>query len=144
MKAIAPLAPVDLAGWTRTEVNPFEHRLSGDAVTLVLSRSARSSLAAAYPVGSSDLLVTVEAGEPAAVGQALASLVPALWQADPKARRLLVAVEHEDAALTEALTRAGLAHAVAVDTAEGTTVTLFAAEPEHVRNEPSDIDDMPV
>lgn len=100
----------------------------------MIQRVHRHPVRACYPYGAHDLLVELPLPSP--------DLVPSLFAAHPRCRRIVAAPAEEDTAGQLALEAAGFRRITEADLATG-TVVLFVAEPPEVMRVPTALDDMP-
>ncbi|MER5795842.1 hypothetical protein [Streptomyces sp. NPDC001980] len=147
-----PAVPADLApdrGWeavpTACGRTTADLRLRRDAVTVDvrLQRCAAGRLRDAYPAGAHDLEVRVGAGCPDDLLPALLrTLTAAVRAADPRCRRVVLAVPVADRGGITAAESAGYRYAVDVDL--GTEeLALLVAEPDWVTVTDIDLDRVP-
>ncbi|MFE3851756.1 GNAT family N-acetyltransferase [Streptomyces griseorubiginosus] len=122
-------------------------RGGGPAAELRLHRVQHHPLRAAYPYGAHDIALALvlpdrsEAGQEQA-GRLLGDLVPALFTADPRCRRVVAAPAEDDTAAQTALANGGFRRVTEVDLPGG-SVVLFTAEPPWIADLSTALDDMP-
>lgn len=120
----------------------------GPPILLRLRRVLRDPVRACYPFGAHDLVVSAvpPEGDPAAgrtmTARLLRVLVPALFAADPRCRRL-VAAPDEDDTVTRTVLEAGGFRQVAEADLPGGSVVLCAVERPEVAGLSTALDDMP-
>ncbi|MFK4102889.1 GNAT family N-acetyltransferase [Streptomyces sp. NPDC019531] len=133
---------------TRTTARTYAATCDGGpAILLEIHRVPHHTLRACYPFGAHDLAVEVVLPAPGPSGQAPASrllreLVPALFAADPRCRRVVAAPAEDDSPAQRALEAAGFRRVTEADLPGG-TVVLFTAEPPAVAGVSTALDDMP-
>lgn len=121
-------------------------RDGGPHVLLEIHRVPRHPLCLCYPFGAHDL--AVEIALPAGTGPEeaaglLRALVPALFAAEPRCRRIVAAPAEDDTAAQDALAAAGFRRITEADLPGGATVVLHAAEPPELADLSTALDDMP-
>ncbi|MCX4091057.1 hypothetical protein [Nocardia sp. alder85J] len=121
----------------------------GTAATVELQRCAAGRLRSAYPVDRHDVEVRIgpsarTIGAPAAplLTELLGALVAGIESADPRCRRILIAIAPGASALCTAATAAGFRHVVDVDL-PGAELSLLVAEPAWVTAVDPDLDRVP-
>ncbi|MGC0416904.1 GNAT family N-acetyltransferase [Embleya sp. AB8] len=147
---VAPALPVPtLDGWTLRRVagaapGTYTAWHGGEPLTrLELRRVAGDRLRNCYPYGEHDLAVRVHPAAPrATVVALLRALVPALFAADPRCRRVVAAPAENDAAARAVYVAGGLRQVAEADLPEG-TVVLLTAEPPQLAELPTSLADMP-
>ncbi|WP_427918318.1 GNAT family N-acetyltransferase [Streptomyces sp. cg40] len=114
----------------------------GPPILLRLRRVLRDPVRACYPFGAHDLILSVVPPEGAPVARLLGALVPALFAADPRCRRLVAAPDEDDAVARAVLEAGGFRQVTEADLPGG-SVVLFAAERPEVAGLSTALDDMP-
>ena len=152
----APAEP-DVPGWTLKRVpgsaGPL-HRTTrtysatpagrGAAVEFQVHRVAHHPLRACYPYGAHDLAVSIARPTPeeGPAARLLQDLVPALFTADPRCRRVIAAPDEDDTATQLLLEQGGFHRVAEADLPDG-SVALYAVEPPRLAGFPTALDDMP-
>jgi hypothetical protein len=116
----------------------------GAEIEVVVHSVAHHPLRACYPFGAHDLAVDV-VPSPGAEGLAarlLRELVPALFAAEPRCRRVIAAPQEDDTATQLLLEEAGFLRVTEADLPRG-TVVLYAVEPPSLATMSTALDDMP-
>jgi hypothetical protein len=120
----------------------------GPALLLRVQRVADHPLRACYPYGAHDLAVRVEPAEPSGAAgpdltaRLLGDLVPALFAAEPRCRRVVAAPDEDDTVTRDALEAGGFRRIAEADLPGG-SVLLCAVEAPAVAGVPTALDDMP-
>ena len=119
----------------------------GPTFLLHLGRVTHHPVRACYPFGAHDLVVAVVLSEatPSAEGDAsrlLRQLVPALFAADARCRRIVAAPVRHDAASQQVLDAGGFRQIAEAELHDG-DVVLFAAERPEIADLSTALDDMP-
>ncbi|MEU2776928.1 hypothetical protein ABZ646_29470 [Streptomyces sp. NPDC007162] len=101
-------------------------------------------LRACYPFGAHDLAVSVvaPAGGEGLAARLLRGLVPALFTAEPRCRRVIAAPDEDDTAKQLLLEEGGFLRVTEADLPGG-TVVLYAVEPPSLAGVSTALDDMP-
>ena len=150
-EATEVVPPVVAEGW---RLSVTDSRVWGIAFELstprdvigrgALTRCVAGRLRDAYPVGAHDLELTLELAE--SLSEGLAAVARGALAADPKCRRVVVAVPVDDAAARADADSAGLRDAVAIDLRDdgGTqTFQLMVLEPDWVTRVDMHLDKVP-
>jgi hypothetical protein len=119
----------------------------GPELFLELHRVPDHPLRACYPYGAHDLAVGLVLPSPDEAGagpaaRLLRDLVPALFDLDPRCRRVIAAPDENDTATRLALEGGGFRRITEADLPGG-SVVLFAAEPPGIARLSTALDDMP-
>lgn len=119
----------------------------GPVFLLRLDRVSQHPVRACYPFGAHDLVVALVLPEPAPSVADLASrllrrLVPALFAADPRCRRIVAAPAQHDAVGLQALDAGGFRQVTEAELPDG-DVVLCAAERPEIAELSTALDDMP-
>ncbi|KUO05197.1 GNAT family N-acetyltransferase [Streptomyces caeruleatus] len=151
----APSLPPRAGGWAlRPTTDPAEASRrgaraytatcdAGPPVRLEIHRVPHHPLRACYPFGAHDLVLSVTpATEVAPITDLLRGLLPALFTADPRCRRIIAAPAECDSATQLTLEAAGFRRVTEADLPDG-SVVLYTAEPPSVTGVSTALDDMP-
>jgi hypothetical protein len=119
----------------------------GPTLLLRVHRVAHHPLHSCYPYGTHDLALGLVLPDHGPSGRALAAkllcdLVPALFLADPRCRRIVAAPDESDTVTQAALEAGGLLRVTEADLPDA-SVVLFAAEPPDLADMSTALDDMP-
>ncbi|MBZ3901594.1 GNAT family N-acetyltransferase [Streptomyces griseiscabiei] len=109
---------------------------------LRLSRVRDHPLRACYPYGAHDIAVHLVGPALPDTGRLLGGLVPALFAADPRCRRLVAAPDEDDLIARHTFETAGFHRVTEADLPTG-TVVLYTVEPLWLADLPTALDDMP-
>jgi hypothetical protein len=109
---------------------------------LRLYRVRDHPLRACYPYGAHDLAVRLVRQDLAEAGRLLRDLVPALFAADPRCRRVVAAPAEDDIAAQAAFEAGGFRRVAEADLPDG-SVVLYTVEPPEIAELPTALDDMP-
>ncbi len=149
----APASPAHLAAELRDRLTgratrPLVAAWDGEPVAyLELHRVLHHPLRGCYPVGAHDLAVDLLVGDAERTGRGLApdllrELVPAVFAADPRCRRVVAAPDESNGPAVRAFRAGGFRAAAEADLPDR-TVVLLVAEPPRVAGVPTALDDMP-
>jgi hypothetical protein len=113
----------------------------GPEIVLHIHRVRHHPLRACYPYGDHDLAVDLTVAEPE-VPALLRELVPALFAASPRCRRVIAAPDERDIRAQEALEAGGFLRIAEADLPDR-SVVLLVAEPPTITALSTALDDMP-
>jgi hypothetical protein len=122
--------------------------LDGEPVALLrIHRVLGHPLRGCYPAGAHDLVLdlTLSGGGPADVesaGRLLRDVVPALFAADSRCRRVIAAPAEDDTSALRLFEAGAFRRVAEADLREG-TVVLLAVEPPEITGLSTSLDDMP-
>ncbi|AHH17698.1 hypothetical protein NONO_c29090 [Nocardia nova SH22a] len=150
MRVASPIVPavpapwnVDIRSRTTRGADLELARSGGVRVGVRLRRCVAGRLRDSYPVAGHDIEVEVsDPSEPEVLADLLGTLVPALWKAEPRCRRIIFAPLADDERTVAAARSCGFRPVVEVDLAEA-TVLLMVAEPGWVTALDGGLDDVP-
>jgi len=119
----------------------------GPALLLRVHRVADHPLHSCYPYGAHDLALGLVLPDHGPSGRALGvrllrAVVPALFAADARCRRIVAAPDESDTVTQAALEEGGLVRVTEADLPHA-SVVLFAAEPPDLAGMSTALDDMP-
>lgn len=131
-----------VTSWTRFSGGLHLHG-PGTSLGVEVERCAAGRLRAAYPAGVHDMELRVAPGIPGPCpADALRVLVDAVWEADPRCRRVVVATPHGDREAVAAMEAVGFRHVVDVDLGDE-ELGLLVAEPDRVTGGDGRLDRVP-
>jgi hypothetical protein len=113
-----------------------------EEVLVRVQRVWQHPLRAAYPMGAHDVAVWLDRPAPDIAAALLRALIPALFAADPRCRRVVAAPDEADLTTQRVLEDGGFRRIAEADLPGG-PVVLFATEPPDVAGLSTALDDMP-
>ncbi|MPY55949.1 GNAT family N-acetyltransferase [Streptomyces spongiae] len=119
----------------------------GPAALVRVHRVAHHPLSACYPYGAHDLVLGLALAEEGSRGRLLASrllraVVPALFAADPRCRRVVAAPDESDTVMQGVWEEGGFSRVTEADLGDA-SVVLFTVEPPDLAGMSTALDDMP-